>query len=57
MWRRAGKWFGPAACRKQGLPGRLFAGITDPERVAVIGGRIIECETGAELPARISDSR
>ena len=36
--------------------GRLLEGITDPERIAVIGDRIIECETGAELLARISDS-
>ena len=36
--------------------GRLLEGITDPERIAVIGDRIIECETGAELLAGIRES-
>ena len=36
--------------------GRLLEGITDPERIAVIGDRIIECETGAELLAGVRES-
>ena len=35
---------------------RLLEDITDPERIARIGDRIIECETGAELLARIRES-
>ncbi len=31
---------------------RLLEGITDPEQIARIGDRIIECETGEELLAR-----
>ena len=31
---------------------KLLEGITDPEQIARIGDRIIECETGAELLAR-----
>ena len=31
---------------------KLLDGITDPEQIARIGDRIIECETGAELLAR-----
>ena len=31
---------------------RLLEGISDPERIARIGDRIIECETGTELLAR-----
>ena len=31
---------------------RLLEGVTDPERIARIGDRIIECETGEELLAR-----
>lgn len=31
---------------------KLLEGITDPERIARIGDRIIECETGAELLSR-----
>ena len=31
---------------------KLLEGITDPERTARIGDRIIECETGAEMLAR-----
>ena len=34
---------------------QLMAGIADPERIARIGDRIIECETGAELLARARD--
>ena len=36
---------------------KLLEGITDPERIARIGDRIIECETGAELRARARDDR
>ena len=34
---------------------KLLKGITDPERIARIGDRIIECETGAELLAHARD--
>ena len=34
---------------------QLLEGIADPERIARIGERIIECETGAELLARARD--
>ena len=34
---------------------QLMEGIADPERIARIGDRIIECETGAELLARVGD--
>ena len=36
---------------------RLLEGITDPERIARIGDRIIECETGAELLAHARDDQ
>ena len=32
--------------------GRVLEDITDPERIARVGDRIIECETGPELLAR-----
>ncbi len=35
---------------------RLIEGIVDPERIARIGDRIIECETGAELLARVQQT-
>ena len=35
--------------------GRILEDITDPERIARIGDRIIECETGAELLARVRE--
>ncbi len=35
----------------------LLKGITNPERIARIGDRIIECETGAELLSRARDDR
>ena len=35
---------------------RILEHMTDPERIARIGDRIIECETGAELLARIRES-
>ena len=35
---------------------RLMEGIADPERIARIGDRIIECDTGAELLARARES-
>ncbi len=34
---------------------QLLEGIAEPERIARIGDRIIECETGAELLARARD--
>ena len=34
---------------------RLLDGITDPEAIARIGDRIIECETGEELLARAKE--
>ena len=36
--------------------GRILEGMTDPERIARIGDRVIECETGAELLATIRGS-
>ena len=36
---------------------KLLEGVTDPERIARIGDRIIECETGAELLAHARDDR
>lgn len=35
---------------------RLLEGISDPERIARIGDRIIECETGTELLARAREA-
>lgn len=35
---------------------RIVEDMTDPERIACIGDRIIECETGAELLAGIRES-
>ena len=34
---------------------KFLKGITDPERIARIGDRIIECDTGAELLAHARD--
>ena len=36
---------------------KFLKGITDPERIARIGDRIIECETGAELLAHARDDQ
>ena len=36
---------------------KLLKGITDPERIARIGDRIIECDTGAELLAHARDDQ
>ena len=35
---------------------KLLEGISDPERIARIGDRIIECETGEELLARAREA-
>ncbi len=35
--------------------GRILEDITDPERIARLGDRIIECETGPELLARVRE--
>ena len=36
---------------------KFLKGITDPERIARIGDRIIECETGAELLAHAREDQ
>ena len=36
---------------------KLLKAITDPERIARIGDRIIECETGAELLAHAREDQ
>ncbi len=47
--RQAGLKFGPQVAEQLS---RLLEGLSDPERIARIGDRIIECETGAEFLAR-----
>ena len=51
--RLAGQKFGARTAEQLA---RLLDGITDPEAIARIGDRIIECETGEELLARARES-
>ncbi len=47
--RQAGLKFGPQVADRLS---KLLEGLSDPERIARIGDRIFECETGAEFLAR-----
>ena len=48
--RLAGLKFGPETAEQLS---QLLEGIADPGRIARVGERIIECETGAELLSRV----
>ena len=45
--------FGPETAERLS---QLLEGVADPERIARIGERVIECETGAEMLARARES-
>ena len=50
LCRQAGRKFDAAAAEELAA---ALGGVTDPDRLARVGGWIIECATGSELLARV----
>ncbi len=51
--RLAGRKFGPATARELAV---RIAGVSDPEELALVGERIIDCDAGADLLERVAGS-